>query len=79
MGTTTKRLPGSKLRQLMDQHGLYGNAGANVIADILGSKRNYVQAMFQRGIVRNLYRLLEFELTYNRDKWVKPERPPKKK
>ena len=54
-------VPGSKLRKLMDQHRLYGNDGADIVAGWLNVKRNTIQMYLSRGLRRNDFELAQLK------------------
>ena len=54
-------VPGSQLRKLMDQYRLYGNEGADIVAQWLNVKRLTIQMYLSRGLRRNDFELAQMK------------------
>ena len=54
-------VPAEKLRKLMDQHRLYGNDGADIVAGWLSVKRLTIQMYLSRGLRRNDFELAQMK------------------
>lgn len=57
-----KRVKGDKLRSLMKRYSLEGDAGADVVAELLHTTRSTVMGWYSKGIPINEYELLERKL-----------------
>jgi hypothetical protein len=55
-------MPGTELKALLNQYGLFGNDAADLAAHYLGYTRATIQALFSRQVRMNDYELLQYKL-----------------
>jgi len=65
------RLPGTKVRELLEKYGLQGERAIVVAADLINYKPQTIKAMNSRTIRLNDYELLQYKLMVHYSAWRK--------